>query len=164
MSTMNSLPSLLPGDHLLYYTPHSFVDWAIAVKTWSPAAHIEIFIGAGQSVASRNGIGVGQYPLRGEGLVAVLRPRSSFDAKEAAKWFATVDGQGYDWTALFGFYLMVKSGSSSKQFCSEFSARWDDAAGIPSFHESWDRARIAPGDYLMSTAFDWIWTDFGDKQ
>ncbi len=105
---MKPLPNLLPGDLLLYNTPGSLVDCVIRLKTWSVAAHCECYIGESRSLASRNGIGVGNYPLRIEGLIAVLRPKQPFGRTRALEWFKTVDGQKYDFLGLLCFSLAVR--------------------------------------------------------
>src|SRR5688500_1194148 len=95
---------LRQGDCLLY-APNSFWSYAIAVKTWNKVSHCEGYAGKGESVASRDGIGVGRYELRTKGLVYVLRPPAAFDVDRAMRWFATVNGQKYDWLGLSRFIL-----------------------------------------------------------
>ncbi len=159
MTTKPPIP-LLQGDCLLYNTPWDFVDFLIRVKTWSPVAHVEIYRGNEQSFASRNGIGVNAYPLRLEGLVAVLRPHSVSDWSKAEDWFFRVaQGQKYDWLGLMCFTLAVKRGSQNRMFCSEFSTRFYRQAKTHAFNPHWDADKIAPGNNLMSPAFDWAWTN-----
>lgn len=166
---MNILIDLKPGDHLLYFE-NSIVDWVIAVKTWTiGASHIEVFDGATgrppmfqrMSLASRNGIGVGRYPFRRDGLTYVLRPKV-WDHAAATEWFKTVDGEAYDWVGLLCFSLAVKQGSLNKMFCSEFAKRMDDRAGCPSFSAWWDADRTPPSLTLSSPAFDMMWVKNGN--
>lgn len=152
-----NLPPLLPGDHLLY-GPSNLIGRLICLKTWSPCCHIEIYIGAGKSVASRDGIGVGKYNLRLNQLVAVLRPKPPADMMATAMtWFdQTANGQKYDFLGLLCFFLAAKRGSPDRMFCSEFATQWDWRAGIESISRKWSADKVAPGDFLMSPAFDRI--------
>jgi hypothetical protein len=154
---------LRPGDHLLY----SPCDWAgriTSFKTWSPAVHIEIYIGNGQSVASRNGLGVNRYPLRTAQLVAVLRPNASLDMARAMAWFSEpfqaycsmgVQGRPYGWATLARFYNIHLN--SVGWICSEFAAMFDVAGGFHPFADAYCSGSIDPGDYFISPKFDWIW-------
>lgn len=153
-------PTILPGDHLIYGSSGDLISLAISVKTWSPAVHIEIYAGGMQSVASRNGIGVNLYPYRDKQLIAILRPNIPFNFAKGMNWFySEAKGQGYDWLGLFCFTLAVKQGSPNKMFCSEFATRFDRECGLHSFHPNWDADKVAPGSFLMSPAFDWVWKD-----
>lgn len=170
---------LLPGDHLLYFES-SFVDWVIAIKTCCyGASHIEVFdelrpwisfFNSGPqegleserglcpvSLASRNGIGVGRYPFRRDGLTYILRP-CVWNHVAATAWFERyANGQKYDWLGLLCFTLAVKQGSPHKEFCSEFARNLDRAAALPSFAESWPGDKTSPGLFLSSPAFPQMW-------
>lgn len=143
--------SLKPGD-LLLYGASGWVGWVIAVKTWHKVSHCEVYVGNGQSVASRDGIGVGRYPLRTEGLLYVLRPTQPLDQASALAWFQTVDGQRYDWLGLFRFFTLGKQ-STDKQFCSEFATRFYRHGGLEPFTPLEDADLIAPATFLLSPAF-----------
>lgn len=153
----NILEFIKPGDTILYNTPWDFVDWAIRVKTWSVAAHCEGYVGNGLSVASRNGIGVGEYDFRKEGVVAVLRPVHPFNIDKAMEWFKTVDGQGYDFLGLMAFFLAARQSSPDKMFCSEFLTNWYRAGGFQVIQKNWDADKVAPGNFLMTNALDWVY-------
>lgn len=118
--------SLLPGDVLLYSGtgPLSrYIRW----RTSSRFSHCEVFDGDGHTVASRDGIGVGRYPLRTSQLSLVLRLHDSvpFDLRAARAWADTVMGQGYDFWGLTSFTIAEWQGrENQKQFCSEFGARY----------------------------------------
>lgn len=165
---MKPLPQLQPGDTLLYNTPGDFVDWVIRVKTWSPAAHIEVYVGDGCSVASRNGIGVNRYSLRGEGLVAVLRPAVPVDVARGMAWFYAKGpngerppcGQGYDFKGLMCFALAAKQGSPNKMFCSEFARNWYRSTSWDPFHPDWNSDKIAPGTFLIIPSFNHVYRTF----
>src|SRR2546430_7436827 len=107
------IPDLQPGDALLY-RPSTFFGWIIALKTWTRISHIEIYAGGGLSVASRNGIGVGKYPLRLDNLARVRRPRGLFFLDRAMTWFQTVDGHKYDYWGLLVFAFARRKGASDK--------------------------------------------------
>ena len=148
-----TMPQLLPGDVLLY-RGRGFWSWAIRVKTWSDVSHCECYIGGGKSVASRDGVGVGTYPLRLEGLVAVLRPKAPFDLAAALAWHATVEGQGYDWVGLMNFYVGKWRGKENgKQFCAEQTTRFQRHGTIEPFHPEFDADCVAPGMFFSSAAY-----------
>jgi hypothetical protein len=158
---MNDLPELEPGDALLY-RPNSVAGWIIAVKTWSPVCHVEIYTGGEMSVASRDGRGVNRYPLRWKQLAAVLRPAERFLLPAAEVWFEKrARGQKYDWLGLLCFTLAVKRGSPDRMFCSEFATRFYRQGGFQVVHRRWDADKVAPGSLLMSPAFEWVWIRAG---
>lgn len=146
-------PPLEPGDVLLYRGDGVF-SRLIQMKTWSRVSHCEAYVGEGASVASRDGIGVGCYPLRTAGLAAVLRPIAPFDRAAALAWFHTVDGQGYDWVGLLAFFAARWQGRENRRmFCSEFLTRFQRAGGIEPFTPDTDADAIAPGEFLKSGAY-----------
>jgi hypothetical protein len=153
-------PAMLqPGDAILYFR-HDFFDWIIALKTWTKVAHVEIYRGEQTSYASRNGIGVNAYPLRLDGVAAVMRPKQPLDLTAAGHWFeAHARGQPYDWMALLCFTLARRRGEKSKMFCSEFATRFYRAAGLAPFNPRWPADRVPPSFFLVSPAFEVIWTD-----
>ena len=111
------------GDVLLY-APRGLYGFIIATKTWSNYGHCEVFDGA-TSLASRDHIGVGRYPRRASGLRTILRCRKPLDMAAALRWFASVDGQAYDWLGLLSFTAARLQGFDNEaQFCSEFVARF----------------------------------------
>lgn len=148
------IADLQPGDCLLY-APQNFWSYAIAIKTWNKVAHCEAYIGDGYSVASRDGIGVGKYPLRTKGLMRILSPRGPFNFSDAMAWFETVNGQKYDWLGLARFIAWgeIPAGHDNKQFCSEFLTRWYRAGGMDPFNKN-DADSVAPATFLYSTCFD----------
>lgn len=155
-----TLDELRAGDCLLY-KPNSFWSYAIAIKTWNRVSHCEAYIGAGESVAARDGVGVGRYPLRTAGLVTVVRPPTTFDLDEAMGWFATVNGQKYDWLGLTRFVLWGSTpfNDLTKQFCSEFLTRWYRMGSCDPFNNKRDADSIAPAQFLYLPA-PWECHDF----
>lgn len=155
--------SLRPGDVLLYSGKGLF-STLIKIKTWSRISHVEVYDGYGQSVASRDGQGVGRYGLRSEDLVAIMRPRTftgrgNFNVLKARAWFATVDGQAYDWLGLLAFLgTRFQGGHNDKMFCSEFATRFLRAGGFDPFN-GYDADGIAPGEFLKSSAFTEVYSD-----
>ena len=144
---------LKPGDCLLYGPkPGSFFGWLISLKTWHKISHCEMYTGKGKSFASRDGIGVGLYPLRDTEIAYVLRPTDALDWAGFWKWFYTVNGQKYDWVGLLRF-VYTKSGSTgnnNKMFCSEALTRAYRALGAKVFNEAEDADAIAPAAFLTS--------------
>ena len=156
----NGLPDLQPGDCLLYRPSPGFdlIGWIICLKTWSPVCHVEIYSGHGMSVASRNGIGVNQYPLRTNDLAFVLRPKTKASMAPAMEWFhRTAQGQRYDFLGLMCFFLAVRRGSRDRMFCSEFETRFYRYANVPFLARHWDADKVAPGNSLMSPAMNIEW-------
>jgi hypothetical protein len=145
---------LLPGDHLLYFTP-CVADWVVCVKTWSPVAHIEVFDGEQMSLASRRE-GVNRYDFRADGLRLVRRPLQ-WDHIAARAYFDTVRGQSYDWLGLLCFTLAVAQGAPDKQFCSELARNLGRAAGSLAIDPAWPGDKTAPGSYLMIGGFETFW-------
>lgn len=158
---MHTIPQLQPGDAILY-KPTDWVGWVIAVKTWTRVSHIEVYVGEGNSVASRNGIGVGLYPARLTDMAAVLRPISSlFDIKKSMEYFAKVRGQKYDWKDLLIFGLLIKRGDRERQICSEFATNFYEAGGLRICQKEWKADRVSPSLFLFSPVFELIWRDKG---
>ncbi len=151
-------PSLLKeGDAMLFYEP-TLLDTLIAVKTSFWCAHIEIYDGDGQSVASRNGIGVNRYPVRLNGLIAVRRPKTCIDWQMGQEWFEKhARWQKYDFKGLMCFYLAVKQGSPHRMFCSEFALRRYRASCFQPFNPNQDADRTSPGLFWSSGTFESIW-------
>jgi hypothetical protein len=152
---------LLPGDALLYRSKGLFA-WAIRLKTWSRCNHIEVYMGKGIAYAARTE-GVRSYPLRTEGLYAVLRPEGVFDQAKATAWFnASAVGQAYDWLGCFRFFTLGKQ-STTKQFCFELAVRLYRAAGCCPFAEKWDADLVSGGMFLSSAHFREMWlAEYGD--
>lgn len=143
---------LIAGDCLLYRrTPFTrspvgwFFGFVINRKTWSKFCHVEVYDGEGKSLASRDGKGVGRYPLRLSELAEVRRPSAlNFSHEIGARWFNKVEGQKYDWKGLLCFTLAVKQGALDRMFCSEFATRFYRAAGLELFNPDDDADKISP--------------------
>jgi hypothetical protein len=150
---------LIPGDVLLY-APSGVFGKIIALKTWSTVSHVEVYVGNGESVASRDGKGVGKYPFRDTELAFALRPRAPFDLAKALAWFQTVDGEGYDWVGLLVFANIRQTGRRDKMWCSNFAARFmrvglpDDC---PLFGAELDADKVAPSTFLSSPNLATFW-------
>jgi len=151
-------PSSLRAGDCLLYRPRDFIDYAIALKTWTKVSHVEIYDGQGFSLASRNGIGVNRYPARLKDIAAVRRPKE-FDPLPASAWFETVKGEGYDWQGLLCFELAVRQGKQDQMFCSEFGTRLYRMAQTEPFDPAWDADRTPPAFFLVSNAFKTVWQD-----
>ncbi len=143
--------TLQRGDCLLY-KPKGFFGAIIKFKSWHDVAHVEIYVGEGKSVASRDGIGVGTFPWRDTDIAYILRPSYELDWIGFWRWFKTVDGQGYDWIGLlrFGWFKSIGAGDNKKMFCSEFAARAYRAMGAHVFGDYEDCDAIAPAQFICS--------------
>lgn len=148
------LPPIFPGDCLLY-SPSGISGLIIALKTWHKIAHVEIVAEKGFSYASRDGIGVGKYPLRLAQLKYILRPET-YNSTLADEYFQSVNGQKYDFKGLLCFALAVKQGSPDRQFCSEFATNLYRAGGCSVFPVGNSADTIAPFEFLLSSALDLI--------
>lgn len=142
---------LLPGDCLLYHGS-GFFSRLIQIKTWSKISHVEVYVGGGQSVASRDNKGVNTYPFRTDGLTAVLRPVQSVDLAAALAWHAKQIGQRYDWLGLMRFFTIGKQ-SDTRSFCSEYACRFYRRGGFEPFVADIDADLVAPATFLYSPMF-----------
>lgn len=147
---------LQPGDALLYQGQGWFSK-VIRVKTWSDVSHVEVYMGEGIAYASRDGVGVRSYPVRGTDLFAVLRPEWEFDATQATAWHNTVAGQAYDWWGLLRFFTIGQQ-SMDKQFCFEYATRLYRAAGGDPFAHDYDADLVSGNMFLASPHFRRVWT------
>lgn len=161
-SPAENLPDLQPGDILLY-GGRDLVSRLIQFRTWSDVSHVEIHVGGGFSVASRNGHGVGRYPLRTQGLRRVYRPHGfmgapAFDFDAAMRWFATVDKTPYGWADLLRFYLIDIP--TKGLICSEFGDLWFRNGRLPLFNIYYPEGAVCPGDYekISSLLVVQIWS------
>jgi len=150
---------LQPGDCILY-RPVDVFDWAVAVKTWTRVSHVEVFIGQHTSVASRNGKGVGMYPVRLHDVAAVRRPGPGFDLERAMRWFdACAEGQKYGWRTLLTFIFLNSSPIEGHMICSEFAAEFYKAGGLPLFASDWPSYRTPPSLEVATPQLTTIWDD-----
>lgn len=148
---------LRPGDHLLY-RGQGLWSRLIRLKTWSPVSHIEVYLGEGRVLASRENVGVGIFDLRTDELTHVLRPLRELDLVAGRQWLhhAKVLGQRYDWWGLLRFFTIGK-GKQDRQFCSELATRFDRACHFHPFHKDLDADLVDPGRFLVSPAFEHWW-------
>lgn len=151
---MIDLADLRPGDVLLYKGT-GFFSWLIRTKTSSDISHVEIYDGEGMSLAARDGVGVGRFPLRTQDLFMVRRPIRRVNMEKLREYHAAVEGEKYDWLGLLSFVLIRRQKSASKngaQFCSEYlthALRW---AGFAVFSDV-PAAAVEPGDFQKSDLF-----------
>lgn len=151
-------PSILQWADMLLYFEEDVVDLVIAEKTGKRVGHVERYVGAGRSWASRNGVGVNIYPLRLDGLVCVRRPIGVLDSAKATDWFKNVAmGQKYDFKGLLAFTSFVKSGTPGDMFCSEFSVNLDRAAGFDPLNPSQAAVDTSPRDLWILPTYETIW-------
>jgi hypothetical protein len=152
---MNFPADLCPGDILLYNTS-DFTDDIIDWKTGDDVAHIEIYVGNGLSWASRNGIGVNEYPYRPQGLMYVRRPVPSFDLVKARLWFEDgVKGLPYGFGDLLET-MNIKNNLAGVD-CSHFAAACMEASGCHQFDVNYPKNKITPRDFKISTQSFEIW-------
>jgi hypothetical protein len=109
--------------------------------------HVEVYVGGGDAVASRNGLGVNEYPLRTRDLLHVLRPEQPFDLIAAMAWFRTAKGLPYGWADLLQFVGLNVNRRGI--VCSPFATLFLRAGGIPVFNDE-PAEKIAPFQFLTS--------------
>jgi uncharacterized protein YycO len=141
---------LLPGDVCLYRSS-GFYGRVIALKTWHPIAHVECYVGNAQSVASRNGIGTGLYPVRTQDLAIVCRPKVPIDIKKAMRWFGSRAHRPYGWLDLLQFVGLDIDAPGI--VCSPFVTEFLRAGGLDPFNGE-PAAQIAPFEFEISNVFD----------
>lgn len=142
----------------MLYRPVGLFGYLIAIKTWHSISHCEMYIGNGRSVASRDGIGVGDYPVRYSQLAYIMRPNVPFDLDAAlAKFRSVYQGQGYDWKGLLRFASRAEVHPErfrNKQFCSELLTRLcRDGHMKPDPFNGDDADAIAPFEFAESPDF-----------
>lgn len=145
---------LLPGDILLYWTPGLVGDAIMfgegMTTALNPVSHVEIYSGLGKSWASRDGIGVNEYPYRSDGLVSARRPVGAFNQVDAQTMFHALRAVGYgngDNAAHAG--IEHYDGGLN---CSHFATVLLKAAGVPQFADDFSARLITPSDFLKSRA------------
>lgn len=143
---------LKPGDVLLY-KPKGTFGWIIRIKTWHAISHCECFVGDGLSVASRDGIGVGKYPLRSSELALVCRPKPDIllNWMKAMAWFEKQKGTPYGWLDLLCFSGLNVDARGI--VCSPFLARFVRVLGYDPFNGE-DPQKIAPFQFSLSPCYD----------
>lgn len=141
--------ALEPGDVLLYAAKGIF-GRVIALKTWHPIAHVELFVGNGMSVASRDGIGTGTYPLRTVDLVMVCRPKVPLDLDRALAIFAARPHRPYGWLDLLQFVGL--NIDTPGIVCSPFGTEVLRDAGLDPFNGE-PCEKIAPFEFMVSPVF-----------
>lgn len=176
---------LQPGDILLYNSG-DISDAIIRWKEGDPdTAHVEVYIGDGKSVASRNGIGVKDiYDFRPAGLVHVRRPGGSatcdqanraptvgegegFDLSSAMEWFAMVKGAPYGWGDIGADAGLIEKPEDAwirpevllktGMDCSHFASLFLLAGSRGQFDPAFDARRITPRDFKLSLEAYSIW-------
>lgn len=149
---MNLLRQLKAGDVLLY-KPKGIFGWLIWLKTWHPIAHVECYVGDGFAVASRDGIGVGKYPLRTSELAVICRPKPDIllNFTKAFVWFERQKGTPYGWADLLQFVGLNVDAAGI--VCSPFIARFCRVLGYDPFNGE-QAERIAPFQFELANCFD----------
>lgn len=159
---MITVSDLKPADILLY-RPKGFIGWAIAWRTFSNWAHVEVYVGGGWAVASRDGRGVAQYPVRFSELGRVIRPYETPNMVRGMDWFhAVADGQKYDFLAILRFIMphwITRDLDLNRQICSAFAVRFLRNCGVDVVAKDCDADLVAPSDIAKSPATTLVWSD-----
>jgi hypothetical protein len=152
---MLQVDRLQPGMVLLYKPTGAF-GRLIVFHTGGPCSHAELYIGGGESLASRDGQGTGRYPLRTADLGWVLQPLPPFDQPRALAWFTAQSHQQYGWVDLLQFCGYPVNGQGV--VCSPYVVYVLRAGGVPVF-KTIAPERIAPNDLLLSEYLDDVTTE-----
>lgn len=148
---------LRPGDIILYDGDGIFAK-IIKFKRGEQYCHVEVYIGGERSVASRDGVGVNEYPLRLDGIAAIYRSVTVPDIESGMTWFETVKGQDYDWIGLLSFaWAKYRGLNNNKMFCSEFATRFLRACGVEPFNADCDADCVSPEMLTYSHEEKPIW-------
>lgn len=148
---------LLPGDALLY-SPSSIFGRAIAWMTAGDISHIEIYKGGGISYASRDGVGVNEYPLRMDGLKEVRRSTRPLNMGAMAIAFSRLKGHKYDNSTILKFVTFGKlGGKTMAEVCSEAATILYRAAGLHRLFGDQQPDEITPRDFQKAEALRQIW-------
>lgn len=141
---------LQPGDVLLY-RPVGIYGLVIWAKTWHPIAHVEVYVGDGRSVASRDGLGTGVYPLRLSELAVVCRPHVPIDVAGALARFEKKPHRPYGWLDLAQFIgIDVNSGGI---VCSPCADEFLRDAGLTNLLNGEPAAKVAPFEFEVDDEF-----------
>jgi hypothetical protein len=133
LDLMLQIQALQAGDVLLYRATGLY-GRLISFHSGSEIGHVEVYVGGGFSVASRDRLGVERYPLRTADLMDVLRPTTAFDLDAALDWFEqSAKGQPYSWTDLLAFVRAADDWDTRGWVCSPFAAAFLRIGGIPVF-------------------------------
>jgi hypothetical protein len=157
---------LRAGDTLLYggWAIEDIIVW---LKTFSFATHIEVFVGGGQSMASRPGTGCRLYPLRKQGIRYVLRPTGPLDLENGmANFHANMEGLPYGVSDLTQFYpalawCLRHVGFKVKGIiCSEAGDKFYQGCGFSCFNTNYPAGLVVPRDYLVvgGCYFELVWS------
>jgi hypothetical protein len=149
-------PYMLPGDICLYKTKGLY-GWFIRFHTGHKIGHVEVYVGNGESVASRDRIGVGKYPFREEDLAYILRATVPVNLANGMLWFTTVKGQPYGWADLLQFCGYEVDGKG--MVCSPFATMFCRAMGLIGKNDPFNGEpanKIAPFQFKLSPLFTTI--------
>ena len=155
------------GDILLYQSP-DLTDKLIEWKEGDPdTAHVEVYIGAGVSVASRNGIGVNSYKFRPDGLMHVRRPTCVFHLDTAMNWFVQVKGAPYGWGDIGATLNLVEKPEDAwtkpeilvqtGMDCDHLAAMFLRAGLVNLFDVTFDYRKLTPRDFKLPVNSQGVW-------
>lgn len=149
---------LKPGDVLLY-KGQGFYSKLIFLKTWHEISHVEVFLGdvaekRNMSTASRDGQGVGIYPVR-EDISYVLRPNVPFNKDAALEFALKATGTPYGWWDLLQFIGLDIN--TDGIVCSPYATYVERTASVNAFKNE-KPEKIAPKDFLLSELYDVIYS------
>jgi hypothetical protein len=149
---MSVRDQLRPGDVLLYH-PKGIYGWIIRFHTGHAIGHVETYVGNGQSVASRDRIGVGQFPLRESELAVVCRPKpgTRLNWLDANEWFESVKGTPYGWSDILQFIDFNIDGKGI--VCSPFTTLHCRSLGYDPFNGE-SALKVPPYLFLTSNCYD----------
>jgi hypothetical protein len=147
---MTIAAQLVAGDVLLYHG-RGLYGRIIQFHTGHPIGHVECYLGAERSFASRDRIGVNFYDLRTADLTYVCRPRIPFNLTAALAWAVPQIGTPYGWLDLLAFIDVNVDGKGI--VCSPAVTLFQRAGTIEPFNGE-PANKIAPFQFLTSNVYD----------
>lgn len=167
---------LRSGANLFYGPPMKLslgavFSWAICIFTTSRICHCEMYKGDGVSYASRDGTGVGEYPLRLNGLVEVRYATQPLNMGAVAIEAAKHKGEAYDNGTIVTFLTLGKmSGALNRigravsvltrgrfgwivraRVCSEHLCCLDRAGGLTELFGETKASKVLPNDFTKQS-------------
>lgn len=144
-------PRILQPGHLLLYEASSLFGYGIALWSGSRISHIEMCKGGGISYASRDHLGVEEYPLRLDGLALVLRTPRPLDMARVAKGFEAKRGHRYDYSTIKKFATFgLSEGKPMAEVCSELQAYLVRVGGEESIFGAKQPDEVSPSDFVKA--------------
>lgn len=142
-------PKILKPGMLLLYEASSLFGYAIAAFSGSRISHIEMYAGDGTSYASRDGVGVDEYPLRLKDLALVLEAVEPLNMDRVREGFSRKIGHRYDNSTILKFATFgLFGGKPMAEVCSEIQAYLVRVGGLERAFGDKQPDEVKPSDFV----------------